>query len=105
MMASNDDWIETTDDYDDFELVKWITPGQTREGIYLSNERCGDNNSLMYKFQENGAGTGWKSWGTTILDKRMSQIETGYWVRITYLGPKGKTKRFSVVYKPVEVAG
>jgi hypothetical protein len=87
-----------------FEVQKEIT------GILFNiKENVGPNNSRIYEIEVGNDIIG--VWGTSILDQKMTRVEVGNEVRITYNGKKisDKTKRqykdFTVQHRKVEIAG
>ena len=87
----------------DFEIQKEIT------GILFNKkENVGANNSMVYEIEIGDEIFG--VWGTSILDQKMSKVEVGDEVKITYNGKKvsEKTKRtykdFTVQHRKVETA-
>lgn len=77
----------------------WDSPGAKIEGIYLGmSENRGPNNQRMYHFRHPEEPTYFDVWGAKALDDRFNdllqsgRLETGYLMRITYLGDV-ETKR------------
>ncbi len=82
--------------------------GDTVQGIYKAKkENVGINSSNVYMLQVKGVDDLVSVWGSTVLDTKFEEIETGSEVRIEYLGDvKGKGpkpyKDFKVDYRDAE---
>ena len=88
--------------YEEIIPTVWkpLKEGDTFEGRIISRERnIGiDNKSTLYHFENN---TGqFVIWGCTVLDDRMSYVNDGDYVRITFKGLKQNKKGQDVkIYK------
>jgi len=102
------DWIKVTmedNTVHDFTETKEIV------GILKAKkENLGSNNGKLYEI-ELDSGSVSAVWGSTVLDSKMSKVQIGQQVKITYLGmetnPRTKRsyKNFEVHYKNVEQEG
>lgn len=86
--------------------IKWETKGQKIEGEYVGKRTgIGVNNSTVYEVivtDDKGEQALEQFWGTTVLDRKMTEVKVGEFILVEYLGeaksPKGnKFKDFKVM--------
>lgn len=97
MTPTTTQWIEIKDDND--VIVRWETPGQSLEGIFLGGKPSGDKKNLLFEITDPD-GKPHKTWETLVLKEKLSKVPVGAYVRIEYDGVNGKTKKFSVRHRP-----
>lgn len=76
--------------------------GAVLQGIFVKVETdVGPNKSNLYTFDVEGEKI--QMWGSTLMDIRLSNIEVGEEVKITYLGEEKSDKRAGANYHNFEV--
>jgi len=104
--ALGGDWEEVVEVQT--EVFMFEKEGDELVGVLTEKrEDVGENSSMLYRIEKLG-GEVMSVWGSTVLDDKMSRIETGQEVKIVFLGLK-KTqsgnrsfKSYAVYSKPVK---